>query len=145
MKKRLFVKSKGLKVFNEAREFFDFTESFFYARIILAIFIFILYFSFSFDGMGLVKRDLFLFGLVFAIIAYSSVFNLARFLFTVKHRMYPLYNGEFDIFNGWLKFDYKDWERKEANKISYYITVMFDIIVFLISFVFLVLISAYLL
>lgn len=145
MKKRLLEKSRGLKVFNEAREFFNFIESFFYARIIIAIFIFILYFSFSFDGVGLVGKDLFLFGLVFAFIAYSSIFNLARFLFIVKHRMYPLYNGEFDVFNGWLKFDYKDWEKKEANKSSYYMTAMFDIIVFLISFVFLILITVYLL
>jgi small-conductance mechanosensitive channel len=133
MKKRLLRKLKGLE--NHKKGFEEYTGHFFYSRLILAIFIFIIYFAFALDSGKsiLVPNDLFLFGLFFAWILYAGVFNFARLLFMAKHKIYPLFNGEIDVFNGWIKFDYSEWERKENNLSAYYITMWYDLAVFLAS------------
>lgn len=142
MKKRLLRKLKGLE--NHKKNFEDYLEHFFYSRLILALFIFIIYFAFIFDRSGksiLVPNDLFLFGIFFAWILYSGVFNFARLLFMAKHRVYPLYEGGVDVFNGWLKFNYSEWERKESNLSAYHLTMCYDLAVFLISIILVVFVT----
>ena len=78
MKKRLLQRLKSLE--NHKRRFDEYVGHFFYSRLILALFIFIIYFAFIFDGSEknvLVPNDLFLFGLFFAWVLYSGVFNFA--------------------------------------------------------------------
>lgn len=139
MKKRLLRKLE-----NHKKSFEEYVGHFFYSRLILALFIFIIYFSFVFNGSGkviLVPNDLFLFGLLFSWILYSGVFNFARLLFMAKHRVYPLYDGGIDIFNGWLRFNYSEWEKKETNISAYYLTICYDLTIFLISVILVVFVT----
>ena len=131
MKKRLLKRLE-----NHKKSFEEYVGHFFYSRLILALFIFIIYFSFVFDDSGksiLVPNDLFLFGLFFAWILYAGVFNFARFLYMAKHHIYPLFDGEIDVFNGWIKFDYSGWEKKENNLSAYHLTMWYDLTVFFVS------------
>lgn len=135
MKKRSLKKLKSYKPVNYSTEFLKYIEHFRYSRIILSSFVFVLYFLMAMDGftdriLFLGRSDLILFGLIFSYLIYSGIFNLMRAIFCIRHKMFPLYIGGLNVYNGWLEFDYKNWESFKTSKKEFFATVVYDLFVF---------------
>lgn len=150
MKKRLLNISKSYrdyKPINYSSQFFEYVDHFDYSRIILSLFVFIIYFSIAMDGGGIHSvasgiNDLIILGGFFSFLIYSAVFNFARALFCLNHKVFPLYFGELDMANGFFKFDYLEWENKNKNRSAYWLTIAYDSVMF-IGIVSLIMIVSY--
>lgn len=137
MKKRLLKKSRVCKLVNHSIEFLKYINAFFYPRIILSFFVFLLYFLMSINNyeegvFAIVRGDLVVLGLLFGYLIYSAIFNFMRAIFCIRHLVHPIYLGSIDFLNGWLEFDYKDWETFKCDKRGFFATVIYDLVVFAI-------------